>query len=448
MKTELNTLNAPRAGQDFAADCASFGAYWKESLATLAALPPKKERNAAQQAQAEALMRAGRESREQFLSKHIKPVYDRLTQDRSRFLRLEALVAEAALAFPGLVPSAETMARENALLQSAKDGHEVDQGIFLCHALADTDCGRHLCHALLLPHPDSAGHLETFRRTGKVNLGTVTLQRQGSAGLILLKNERYLNAEDESTVDSQEIAVDLCLMDDQVKAGVLRGDVFDSGKYKGRRVYSTGINLTHIYNGKISYLWYIKREMGFLHKIFRGLASVDYGVDDIMGRTLEKPFISAIEAFAIGGGCQYTLVTDINLAEKTAYLTLPAKKEGIVPGAANLRMPRFTGDRIARQAVMMERRIDCDSPAGHMICDRVVEDGQMDQAIDEVIEGMNRSGVVSAGSNRRAFRVAHEPLDLFRNYMATYAREQAYCHFSPALISNLERFWDAANRRV
>jgi thioesterase DpgC len=32
--------------------------------------------------------------------------------------------------------------------------------------------------------------------------------------------------------------------------------------------------------------------------------------------------------------------------------------------------------------------------------------------------------------------------------MALYAREQAFCHFSPALIANLERHWDARNRRL
>jgi thioesterase DpgC len=30
--------------------------------------------------------------------------------------------------------------------------------------------------------------------------------------------------------------------------------------------------------------------------------------------------------------------------------------------------------------------------------------------------------------------------------MATYAREQAYCLYSPALIDNLERNWDAKRR--
>ena len=58
------------------------------------------------------------------------------------------------------------------------------------------------------------------------------------------------------------------------------------------------------------------------------------------------------------------------------------------------------------------------------------------------------SGVVSAAGNRRALRVGQEPLDLFRRYMAVYTREQAYCHFSPALIANLEREWNAHKRKV
>ena len=36
---------------------------------------------------------------------------------------------------------------------------------------------------------------------------------------------------------------------------------------------------------------------------------------------------------------------------------------------------------------------------------------------------------------------------MFRSYCAVYAREQAYCHFSPALIRNLEQYWDAQNRK-
>ena len=83
-----------------------------------------------------------------------------------------------------------------------------------------------------------------------------------------------------------------------------------------------------------------------------------------------------------------------------------------------------------------------------MICDEIVAPSEMDAALARVISNFTDSGVVSAAGNRRAFRVSEEPLDTFRRYMAVYCREQAYCHFSPALIANLEKHWNAANRKI
>jgi thioesterase DpgC len=83
-----------------------------------------------------------------------------------------------------------------------------------------------------------------------------------------------------------------------------------------------------------------------------------------------------------------------------------------------------------------------------MICDLVVPPAEVDDAIRRVVEDFTGSGVVSAAGNRRAIRVGEEPLDLFRRYMAVYCREQAYCHVSPALIANLEKHWNAAQRKI
>jgi (3,5-dihydroxyphenyl)acetyl-CoA 1,2-dioxygenase len=188
--------------------------------------------------------------------------------------------------------------------------------------------------------------------------------------------------------------------------------------------------------------------MGLVNKIFRGLARKDITPDEINGDTIEKPWIAAVDGFAIGGGCQLLLAMDYIVAASDAYMTLPARKEGIIPGAANLRLPRFVGDRIARQAILYGRRLDCDTPEGRLICDEIAPPDGVDAAVDRVVEGLTGSGIVSAAGNRRALRVAQEPLDLFRRYMAVYAREQAYCHFSPALIANLERNWNAARRKV
>ena len=72
----------------------------------------------------------------------------------------------------------------------------------------------------------------------------------------------------------------------------------------------------------------------------------------------------------------------------------------------------------------------------------------MDDAIARVVDSLDqcrRRQRRSATAARSAS--AQEPLDLFRRYVAAYARDQAYCYFSPALISNLERNWDAHNRK-
>jgi len=437
----------PDISRRFQSDAEAHSKFWCAGAALLAALPEKPIRNPEQARAADTILRVGRESRETFLGRHAEAVYSGLTKNHTVFLRAEQLVYEAANVVPGLTPTRAQVAEQNEKPQRDKDGIEIDQGIFFARVLAHPGAGAHLCHAMLLPKPESLARFDEFAAKGALDLGTAAVERRGKASIVYLQNPRYLNAEDAGTISETETAVDLAILDSSELA-VLRGGMVDHAKYRGRRVFSTGINLTHLYHGKIAYLWYITREMGFVNKMMRGLARLDASPDEIHGGTIEKPWVAAVEAFAIGGGCQYLLTMDHVLAASDAYMTLPARKEGIIPGAANMRMPRFTGDRIARQAIMSGLRIDCDTPAGRLICDEIVPPAEMDAALDRVIASFTDSGVVSAAGNRRAFRVAEEPLDLFRRYMAVYAREQAYCHFSPALIGNLERHWNAQQRKI
>lgn len=367
-----------------------------------------------------------------------------MTERRSRAVRVQHLVTAAADAVPGLVPSAHDIAAEDGRLQCDRSGVEIDQGLFVSAVLANPRIGAHLCHAMLLPRPEAIDLAGQFERDGAVELAGASLHRNGRAAIVSYANPRFLNAEDNDTLDAAEICVDLALLDRGSEIVVLRGAPVEHPKYRGRRIFGAGINLTHLYHGRIPFVWYLQRDLGYVNKIYRGLASPDTPPDE--GATIEKLWIAAVEGFAIGGHCQVLLVCDYVIAENDAFLTLPARKEGIIPGAANLRLPRFTGDRIARQAILSERRIPCDSAEGRLICDEAVAPGTMDDAIGRVVGGLTSSGVVSAVGNRRAFRIGQEPLDMFRNYMALYAREQALCHFSPALISNLERHWNAQNR--
>ena len=411
--SEADKATPPLSG-DYRRDVQSFGQFWAQDPATDAA----------------------RAARERFLGGHIESVYRALTNDLRSFVRVEELVHDAARTVPGLVPSAEALAAENGLDQKAKRGLEIDHGIFLAHVLANPITGAHLCHAMLLPRPEALARRDEFRASGKIELPTATIERRGRAAIVTLRNPRFLNAEDGTTLDPES------------DVAVLRGGVVDHPKYRGRPIFSAGINLTHLYRGKIPFVWYMQRDMGLVNKIFRGLACVDISPDELYGGTIEKPWIAQVDGFAIGGGCQLLLAMDYIVAASDAYMTLPARKEGIIPGAANLRLPRFVGDRIARQAILYGRRLDCDTPEGRLICDEIAPPDGVGAAVDRVVEGLTSSGIVSAAGNRRALRVAQEPLDLFRRYMAVYAHEQAQCHFSPALIDNLERYWNAAQRKL
>jgi thioesterase DpgC len=378
------------------------------------------------------------EGRDAFLRERIEEVYLELTGGLTEAVRVEDLVFRAAERYPGLLPTRDEITEERSRPQSQKLGLEVDQGRFLSRLLARPRPGRHLLHAMRLPRREALERLDGFRATGRADLGLAVVERKGAAGHLELRNPRFLNAEDDDATAALEVGVDLVLLDPQIEVGVMRGAFAEHPRYAGRRVFNAGLNLTHLYHGRISFVdFMMAREMGLVSKIYRGLEG-----------GCEKPWIAAVETFAIGGGCQLLLVVDRVLAERGSYFNLPASKEGIIPGASPLRLTRFLGGRLARQAVMFERSFDPDSREGRLLCDDVVEPGGMDAAIDRDAAQLMSAGAVSIAANRKAIRLGEETIDDFRLYMAMYAREQARCMYSPALIDNLERNWRARERHL
>ena len=59
---------------------------------------------------------------------------------------------------------------------------------------------------------------------------------------------------------------------------------------------------------------------------------------------LPFPTIAAINGFALGGGCEMTLVCDLRVADTTASIGLPEVKLGLMPGfGGTVRLPRLIG---------------------------------------------------------------------------------------------------------
>jgi thioesterase DpgC len=434
--------------QGFERDALAATRYFQAGQTILDRLPARPRRSTREEAATEALVAQLRQVRIGFLRRYAGPLYAQLTADLRAFVRIEDLVYLAAARMPGLVPSRAQIQADRERKQKDKEGFEVDQGLFLSSVLSHPRSGAHLVHAMLRPRAESLPYLAEFQRTGRLDLGSTSIERRGAVGYLLHGNPSFLNAEDDSTTSTLEIGVDLILLDPAIEVGVMRGKVVNHPKYDGRRVFNAGINLTHLYHGQISFVdFFIARDMGYLHKMYRGLSGPEFWPDEVENNALEKPWIAAVETFAIGGGCQLLLAMDHVLAERSSFFNLPARKEGIIPGVSNMRLWRFVGDRAARQAILFDRQFPADSPAGQLICDVVVPDGEMDTALEQTVQALTSSGVVSAAGNRKAIRVGQESIDQFRQYMAVYCREQAYCHYSPQLIANLEQNWNAAQRK-
>ncbi len=439
----------PNLASSLARDAEAASNYAAEIEALLDARRPHGARAGEQRAEAATLRARARAVKERFFRRHAAAIYDELTGHCTRTLRVAELLAAASHRYPALLPTPERIAAERALMrQSAKEGHELDQGLFVGQILADERTGMHLIHAMLKPKRDALERLPEFQRGGSLDLGAAKVERKGRAGHVILSNPKFLNAEDDRATAALETAVDLVLLDETIDVGVLRGGSVPHPKYAGRRVFNAGVNLTHLYYGQISLAeFFIERELGLLHKIYRGHFRGE-SYDEQFEDYVEKPWIAAVEAFAIGGGCQLLCVTDRVIAEPDSYFNLPASKEGFIPGAANLRLPRLVGIKLAREGIFFERVFRADTPEGRMICDEVVPAAEMDAAIERNALELVRSGLTSAVANRKALRVADEPLEVFRRYMATYARQQSLCLYDPKLIDNLDRNWNPGRRQM
>jgi (3,5-dihydroxyphenyl)acetyl-CoA 1,2-dioxygenase len=367
---------------------------------------------------------------------HAEAVYDELTDYRGRYLRLPELVEAAAVAFPGLVPTADQMTAERARPQARKEGREIDQGIFLRGVLRSPLAGPHLLNAMLRPTPRALRLLPEFSRTGVADLGSVRVERENGAARLTMCRDDCLNAEDNRQVEDMETAVDLALLDPDVHAGLLRGGEMSHPRYRGKRVFSAGINLKALHAGGISLVdFLLRRELGYIHKLVRGILIEDGPRWQFP--TAAKPWVAAVDGFAIGGGMQLLLVCDHVLAASDAYFSLPAAQEGIVPGAANFRLARCAGPRLSRQIILEGRRIWASEPAARLLVDEVIEPPGIDEAIEKSLDRLDAPAVAA---NRRMLNLAEESLDEFRGYMAEFAVQQALRLYGEDVIGKVGRF--------
>lgn len=424
-----------RSAQDLAGDLAMLQQLVKSTEQALLALRTRAIRAVEDGRRAQALLADLRLTRQRITRRHGPVIYDALTVHRTQRLRLSALCSAAGRVFPGLVPTGDQMREERHRAQADKVGHERDMAVFLAELLGHAQVGEHMLQSMRTACPRALELQAEYWRSGQLRLARVNLERKEGIAYLTICNADSLNAEDDALVSDLEAASDLALLDPEVRVGVLRGGPVNHPKYAGHRIFSAGINLKHLHDGRISLIEFLlERETGFISKIYQGLLVPD-GADSL--QRISKPWLAAVEGFAIGGGTQLLLVFDGVLASDDSYFSLPAAKEGIVPGVANLRLARFVGAKLARRIILDGYVVHARDPEARLLVDEVVAPGEMDAAIASAVLRLDKPAVAA---NRAILNQAEEPLSVFRAYMAEFAQIQAERAYSSDVQSKTRSF--------
>jgi enoyl-CoA hydratase len=180
----------------------------------------------------------------------------------------------------------------------------------------------------------------------------VLLEREKEIAVITINRPETMNALDMATLAELDDAFGQSAADAEIrvtiitgtgKAFVAGGDIADLNSRRG---------LSH-------YLELAER----LHRVFRKIELSD------------KPTIAAVNGFALGGGTELVLCTDIRIAARSARFGLPEINLGLFPGAGgSQRLLRQVSLCKAKELMFTGDRITADAAERLGLINRVVDD--------------------------------------------------------------------------
>lgn len=174
-----------------------------------------------------------------------------------------------------------------------------------------------------------------------------------SIAVITLARPRERNAIDRETTRQLEGAIRFVEQSPVIRAAIITGE--------GDLAFCSGADLNAVAAGELDLLFTPSGGFGAFTHADRG-----------------KPWIAAVNGFALAGGCEIALSCDIVIAVETAKFGLPEVKRGLIASAGGLyRLPRALPRSLAFEMIATGDPIDASKAAHYGLVSQVVAIGEL-----------------------------------------------------------------------
>jgi enoyl-CoA hydratase len=190
---------------------------------------------------------------------------------------------------------------------------------------------------------------------------TILVEQRGAVTLVTLNRPEALNALSSAVLEDLIAAFALFEADADQRCAVVTG--------AGPKAFAAGADI---------------KEMA-------DLPLADFYAADMFARwqshlvqAVRKPWIAAVNGFALGGGCELAMMADLILAADTARFGQPEIKLGVVPGmGGSQRLTRAVGKAKAMEMILTGRMIDAAEAERAGLVARVVPAAEL---LDEALK--------------------------------------------------------------
>ncbi len=115
------------------------------------------------------------------------------------------------------------------------------------------------------------------------------------------------------------------------------------------------------------------------------------------------PVVAAVEGFALGGGCELAVLSDMIVASESAAFAVPEVTRGIFPGIGGTQLlPRIIGSPMAKEMIFTGRRVDAREAKALGLVNHLVPKGQARAKALEIAATIAENGPIAVRQAKKA----------------------------------------------